>query len=109
MMGWLSPTGDFRKSPFGCHEESAEWIVEDNHFGSEYDEWYQGKLDNGLACLHKDFLIEVKGYALIHDPSNSGGYVVSHSKKLTKLQREFLYDYFIKINDRWKAEQFLGE
>lgn len=107
--GWLSPTGDFRKSPFGYHEESAEWIVEDNHFGSEYDDWYEGRLDKGLACLYKDFLVEVKGYVLIHNPSNSGGYVVSHNKKLTKAQREFLYDYFIKIGDRWKAEQFVVE
>lgn len=107
--GWLSPIGDFRKSPFGCHEECAEWIVEDNHFGKEYDEWYDDKLDKGLDCLHKDFLIEVKGYVLIHNPSNSGGYVVSHGNRLTKAQKDFLYDYFIKIGDRWKAEQFLKE
>lgn len=107
--GWLSPAGDFRKSPFGHHEESAEFIIEDNHFGFEYDKWLDSMLDKNIACLHKDFLVEVKGYVLIHNPSTSGGYVVTYRKKLTKAQREFLYDYFIKIGDKWKAEQFLEE
>lgn len=107
--GWLSPSGRFRPSPFGYHEESAEYIIEENGFGLDYDTWYEVKLDNGLTCLHKDFLIEVKSYVLIHDPSNSGGYVVSHGGRLTKAQREFLYNYFIQIGDRWKAEQFLEE
>ena len=70
---------------------------------------YEDKFDKGLACLYRDFLIEVKSYVLILNPSNSGGYVVSHGDRLTKAQREFLYDYFIKIGDRWKADQYLEE
>lgn len=56
----------------------------------------------------KDFLIEVEGYALIHNPSNSGGYVVSHRSILKGKQREFLYDYFYEIGDKWKAEHYLN-
>ena len=70
---------------------------------------YEDTLDKSLACLSRDFLIEVKSYVLILNPSNTGGYVVSHSKQLIKAQREFLYDYFIKTEDRWKAEQYLEE
>ena len=55
----------------------------------------------------REFLSGVKGYALIHNPAGFGGYLVSHEKPLTKAQREFLYDYFIKIGDRFKAECYL--
>lgn len=61
-----------------------------------------------MSSLMKDFLIEVEGYALIHNPSNSGGYVVSHRSILTGKQREFLYDYFYEIGDKWKAEHYLN-
>ena len=59
--------------------------------------------------LYRDFLAEVKGYCLIHNPSGTGGYIVTNIKELTKKQRGFLYDYFTDMGDRFKAEQFLGE
>ena len=106
--GWLSPSGRFRPSPFGYHEESAEYIIEENEFELDYEKWSDDRYTKNISSLMKDFLIEVEGYALIHNPSNSGGYVVSHRSVLTDKQREFLYDYFSKIGDRWKAEYYLN-
>lgn len=105
--GWLSPTGVFTKSPFGTHEESAERICERKGFTDEYWEWVEENGGNVIKNLMGDFLSEVKGYCLIHDPSGYGGYIVTNMKTLTKHQKEFLYNYFMDMGDRFKAEQFV--
>ena len=105
--GWLSPTGIFTESPFGEHEKSAIRICQEKGFESEYLAWVS--TDANSIRPHRDFLSEVKGYSLIHNPSGSGGYIVTNTKKLTKAQKEFLYGYFMDIGDRFKAERFLTE
>lgn len=107
--GWLSPSGEFTKSPFGEHEESASLICEKKGFVEEYWNWVKETGDNEIGHLMRDFLSQVKGYCLIHNPSGFGGYVVTNMKNLTKKQKEFLYAYFIDMGDRFKAEQFLEE
>lgn len=103
--GWLSPMGDFLESDFGTHEEEARRIINAAGFQEECLAWKRE--DSGRLC--RDFLENVKGYVLIHNPSGNGGYIVSATKQLTKNQREFLYDYFMEIGDRFKAEQYLEE
>lgn len=105
--GWLSPAGEFMESPFGSHEESAERICESKGWRDEFFEWQRNKED-GL-CLLRDFLAEVKGYCLIHNPAGVGGYLVTQVKPLTKQQREFLYGYFADKGDRFMAEQYLDD
>lgn len=107
--GWLSPTGDFLESPFGHHEESAQDICEKKGFMAEYREWAETTRSGADCHFCRDFLQEVKGYCLIHNPTGDGGYIVTNTKKLTKHQKEFLYGYFSDIEDRFKAEQFLEE
>lgn len=107
--GWLSPTGEFTESPFGEHEESAEEICEKKGFETEYRAWRKENLGTGVMRLYRDFLAQVKGYCLIHNPSGTGGYIVTNIKELTKKQREFLFDYFMDMGDRFKAEQFWEE
>lgn len=105
--GWLSPTGEFTESPFGHHEESAEMICEKNGFTEEYWEWVKETGDNEIGHLMRDFIAEVKGYCLIHNPTGCGGYIVTNMRNLTKKQKEFLYGYFMDMGDRFKAEQFI--
>lgn len=105
--GWLSPTGVFTESPFGTHEESAEQICEEKGFTEEYWNWVKENRDNEINHLMRDFLSEVKGYCLIHNPSGYTGYIVTNMKNLTKQQKEFLYGYFMDMGDRFKAEQFV--
>ena len=107
--GWVSPTGEFIESPFGTHEESAEQIIEEKGFMNEYWEWRKSNRDITKNRLMRDFLSEVKGYCLIHNPMCDGGYIVTNIKPLTKKQKEFLYEYFMNKGDRWKAEQYLEE
>lgn len=106
--GWLSPTGKFTESPWGEHEKSAELIIEQSGFGEEYNEWLEVQSNNTLGINYRDFLVQVKGYALIHDPTNLG-YNVQHSKKLTKKQREFLYDYFKDMGMGLIADTYLDD
>lgn len=105
--GWLSPTGVFTESPFGTHEESAEQICERKGFTDEYWKWVKESGDNEIGHLMRDFLSEVKGYCLIHNPSGYAGYIVTNMKALTKHQKDFLYNYFMDMGDRFKAEQFV--
>ena len=66
---------------------------------------------NSVYDLCRDFLVYVKGYALIHNPLMDGGYIVTHNpaKDLTKAQRETLYDYFTENGDSFLANQYIQE
>lgn len=110
--GWLSPTGEFTESPFGTHEESAELICINKKIMDEKKKWsikvFEGGLTNEVRTLARDFLVEVKGYALVHSPAMQG-YVVTHQKPLTKKQKSFLYDYFMDVGDVFMAEEYLPD
>ena len=101
--GWLSPTGYFTEGDFAEHEKVALDIITKKGFREEYRKNY------GHDMTARDFLSEVKGYVLIHNPSGFGGYIVSHVKPLTKKQKEFLYGYFMDLGDKWKAERYLND
>lgn len=102
--GWLSPTGVFTEGDFGKHDAAAREIIREKGFWAEFRSWramHQG------TC--RDFLSEVKGYCLIHNPSGVGGYIVSAIKPLTRKQRDFLYGYFMDLGDRFRAEQYYAD
>lgn len=99
--GWLSPTGEFTEGDWGEHEQAAYDIIKKKRFNDEWDR------HNSLIDTARDFLSDVKGYVLIHNPCGDGGYIVSHTKPLTKKQKEFLYEYFTDIGDKFKAEQYI--
>ena len=101
--GWLSPTGIFTEGDFGEHDATARKIIRRNGFWEEFCRW---RSERQGTC--RDFLSEVKGYCLIHNPSGAGGYVVSNVKPVTRKQRDFLYTYFMEIGDRFKAEQYIS-
>lgn len=109
--GWLSPTGEFTESPFGTHEESAESICRKKKFYNEKKEWKRKEMEENpdkAKCLARDFLVEVKGYALVHSPAMQG-YVVTHQKPLTKKQKSFLYNYFMDVGDVGRADEYLPD
>ena len=104
--GFLSPGGDFFIGDWGTHFELAETIIDNKDFKKEYAEWESADRTN---ISPSDFLCLVKGYVLIHNPSNDGGYVVTHKKPLTKKQREFLYNYFADIGNYGRASMYLND
>lgn len=102
--GWLSPTGDFIESDWGTHLQCAGNIIEQKGWEDEFDKWSKG---NKAMCPENDFLCQVKGYVLIHNPGMDGGYIVTNVKPFTKKQREFLYDYFRARGNIGRAEMYL--
>ena len=113
--GWLSPTGEFTESDWGTHEDAAQEIVNKKGFEEEYRKWnkYQEEkykdVNSKRIALHRDFLVEVKGYVIIHNPCLIGNYIVTYVKDLTKKQKDFLYGYFIDMGDRLTAETYLED
>lgn len=102
--GWLSPTGVFTEGDFGEHEKVAYAIIKEKGFIDEYKALRDEKLIQA-----RDYLSDVKGYCLVHNPSGTGDYIVSHTKKLTKSQNEFLYGYFADMGDTLMANQFAND
>lgn len=87
----------------------AEKICEKQGFVDEYQKWVEDTGGNEIGHLMRDFLAEVKGYCLIHNPSGYNGYIVTNIRNLTKKQKKFLYEYFMDMGDSFKAEQFLDD
>ena len=102
--GWLSPTGEFTEGDFGEHEQVAYDIIRKKGWDEEFDSW-----ERGTVRLGRDFLAEVKGYVLLHNPTGQSYTIVSHEKPLTKAQKEFLYDYFMKEGDTIRANSFFDD
>lgn len=98
--GWVRPDGRFVPSDYGTHEESAIQIVKEMG-------WMEERR-NSVYDLCRDFLVYVKGYALIHNPSMDGGYIVTHNpaKNFTKAQRTTLYNYFTYNRDNFLANKY---
>lgn len=87
--------------------------------------WMKERRDS-VYDLCRDFLVYVKGYTLIHNPSMDGGYIVqcnenhfiasntskmhyithNPAKDFTKAQRATLFDYFTYNNDSFLANQY---
>lgn len=105
--GWLSPTGEFMEGDFGDHESVAQEIVKSKGFEEDYEKWWAECKRSLHLC--RDYLIEVKGYVLLHNPTGLPNTLATYSKPLTKAQREFLYDYYIKEGEPEKASSFFQE
>lgn len=107
--GYVAPDGTFLPSDFGTHEKKALAIIKAGGFGASFINWK--RTSAGASGLARDFLINEKGYCLIHNPSMDGGYIVSQSpsKNLTKAQRETLYDYFTENGDSYLANAMFSQ
>ena len=101
--GWLSPTGTYYEAEWGTHEAAAQEIVKKKNWEEDYEKWSKDK----NTYFYGDYLSAVKGFVLIHNPGLGGGYIVTHTKTLTKKQKEFLYNFFFDMGMKLRAEQYL--
>lgn len=99
-LGWLSPDGKLYKAKWGDHEEIATDIIRENHW---YEEWM-----NSDYASHRDFLNKSKNYVLINDPSMTE-MIITTGGRLTKAQKEYLYDLYIRTGQKKKAKAILDE
>ena len=101
--GILAPNGKFFEGEFGEHEQTAFSICEDRQWTQEFF--------NSNYKSSADFLVFEKNYVIIHNPTGDGGYIVTNNphKRMTKKQKEFLYDYFYEMGDTLTAKEYLEE
>lgn len=95
--GWLSPAGEFFACGWGEHTQGAFEII-DRKYSNEFS--YEDA---------RDFLVN-KGWILIDNPTRSYIEVTTgKNKRITKAQREFLFDYFTNLQMHNRAKEFLED
>ena len=100
--GWLFPDGTFYPVEWGEHQSWADnWL-------ETHDKEYKDKQKQPNARIRLwnagDYLSEKHGAVLIHSPWQGIGEITKHETVcLTKHQKEFMYDYYIKRGQHDRA------
>lgn len=110
--GWLAPDGRFFGVEWGDHQNWAQEYME-KYFPELTDD---PKIDTQTKMMNPgligagDWLVE-HGWVLMHNPMQGIAYPTSNPvRKMTKQQKEFLYNYYIErnhskeANEVWKEE-----
>lgn len=107
--GWLSPTGEFFPGEYGYHILLGKGIIRDNEeLKKEYLEWRINSFKKSVPWDTSAFLI-YKGYILIDRPDPKEPIVVTNGFRITKKQKDFLYDYFSNLGDYKRANSFMED
>ena len=106
--GFVEPSGKFIESDFGTHTEKAYEIIKEKKFNDEYKE-AKKKNENYLSPV--DFLVYTKKYVLLHNPimGGLGDTIAQEPNRLTKAQREFLFDYYTREGLTALAKHYLED
>ena len=104
--GWLEPDGTFHPVPWCDHQEFASEVIRERGWWDEFDRWDD---ETSIYC-NGDFLTRVKGWVLLHNPGRGVAFVTrDEGKRLTKAQREFLFNYYFDRGEKAKAAEFLED
>lgn len=109
--GWLEPNGTFHPVEWSEHENWAETYVQE-HMSN--DDWFQAAAppsDKLTEITHAfgDYLAR-QGWILLHNPAQGLPQMTIHpTARITKAQKEFLYDFFIKRNMHTEANALYEE
>ena len=100
--GWLSPDGVFYPVEFGNHQAwASEYLL--RLYREDKITYEQAKI--GANQNAGDILVNM-GWILIHNPSNMRIKVTrNESKTISKAQKEFLYDFYLRHGDTGKANE----
>lgn len=100
--GWLEPNGNFHVVEFGKHQTwAAKYLLELVREGKmSFEEARVSKEQNVGDLLVK------RGWVLIHNPSQRNITITRDlSKRLTKVQKDFLYEYLCKYGREKEANE----
>lgn len=87
--GWLEPNGKFHPVEWGDHQK---WATE--HISGKMKSDVESQKNSPQNA--GDFLM-IHGWVLLHNPAQGVGIVTKDPvRELTKAQKEFLYDYYMK-------------
>ena len=105
LYGWLEPNGVFHEVKWGDHQKFAFDTIRKRNWFNDFGESYE----HAQLCSG-DFLTDVKGWVLLHNPSRGVAFVTrGENKGITKAQAEFLYDYYQSRGMRDVASQYVSE
>lgn len=96
--GWLSPAGVFHEVPWCHHEEWAGEYVREHYPISEYESLYFDDIDGMISALTGgDILVYRLGWILMNSPMQGvATHTANPNKKMTKKQREWLWEHYAK-------------
>lgn len=105
--GWLSPSGIFYPVEWGKHEEWAMKYLMEHYPYAENKDIYKRKQEH---LRNGDVLVYSLHWVLLHNPAQGVATpLYDHTRRLTKQQKSFLYDYYIKRNEHDRANQIWSE
>jgi hypothetical protein len=97
--GWLEPNGTFHEVEWGNHQEWAQEYINKN-------------LSDKITAIDNEFgdLLVERGWVLLHNPSQGIAFPTKDpSKRYTKAQKEFLYDYYTERGCKEEANAIFRE
>ena len=98
--GWLSPDAEFYPVEYGSHYKWAEDYVNEHGWRDDY---MQSDTNN---C--EDYMQTVRHWVLLHNPAMGlPEYYIDITQKLTKAQRDWLYDFYISAGETEKANKVM--
>lgn len=104
--GWLEPDGTFHNVKWGDHEGWANNYLQKNLSVEEYRHVIFG----GKDVMSAGDYLTTKGWVLLHNPSMGIAFPTRDStKRYTKPQKDFLYDYYIERDCRDEANAIWQE
>ena len=100
--GWLEQNGTFHPTDWGEHQNFAyKWL-------KEHDELPPDEFGSRIFNGNEGDILTEKGWILLHNPALGMAIVTRDtSKRMTKQQKEFLFDYYTKRNRTDLAAQYL--
>lgn len=104
--GWLEPSGKFHPVEFAKHQTwAAKYLLELVREGKiPFEEARVSKEQNVGDLLVK------RGWVLVHNPSQRNITITRDlSKRLTKAQADYLYDFFRKYGKEKEANELYDE
>lgn len=107
--GWLEPDGTFHSVGWCDHQQFAWDTIQEKGWEEDFDKFTDTDRGDGIYRCG-DFLTFTKGWVLLHNPGRGVAFVTrDESKRLTKAQREFLFNYYFDRGKKAKAAEFLED
>ena len=103
--GFINPKGEYIPVSWCKHAEWASEYIK-NTFNNKIDDWFL--FINKFNCNATDTLVKGMNWILIDNPHQGEG-IIQQGERITKAQKETLYDYLIHFNRTDEANKLYRE
>lgn len=109
--GFINPQGEYIPVQWCKHGEWANDYLKKNYSTKEWMHFMnnaKGEINNRTCCSSTDALVNQLNWILIDNPHQGKG-IIQQGKRITKAQKETLYDYLIHFNRVEEANKLYKE